>query len=142
MGRQALLRDLTLTVYLAQGLVDHLLAIRVHETLSRSGVKALRSTAQLADTLLDSALCLVETGLSCCQTGLLGRFKRSAHALAKARLLGSLLRHDGRHPGVIACALKALEGLTEIRGPRLSGRAHGLAKRHVLCHKSRLARCL
>ena len=128
MRRQALPCDRALAIDLTHGLVNHLLAIRVHEALCRSRIEALRGPAQLANPLLDSALCLVETRLSCCQACLLGRFKRSAHALAKARLLGSLLRHDRRHHGVIACALKALEGLTEIRGPRLARRTHGLAE--------------
>lgn len=139
LSRKALLRNLPLTVYLTHGLVDHLLAERVHEALGRGRVKALRGTAQLANALLDGALRLIKTGLGCCQAGLLGCFKGSAHTLAKPRLLRGLLRHHRCRSSIPCCALQALHGLTEIRGPSLPGRAHGLAQRHVLGHEPRLA---
>jgi hypothetical protein len=115
-------RDHGLAVHLLHGRVNHLLAIRVHEVLSRSWIKPLRGTAKLANALLDRGLGLAKTWLPCrCHgglrsphagllsaikprlrsghSGLLRRIKRRADTLAKTRLLRGLLRHlDGLLP--------------------------------------------
>lgn len=116
LGRQALLGDLSLTVHLLHGLVNHLLAIRVHEALCRSWIKTLRGTAQLANALLKSGLSLaepwlpcgghsrlrglhasllgaIEPRLRCSHAGLLRGVKCGVHTLSESRLLRGLLRH-------------------------------------------------
>jgi hypothetical protein len=133
LSRQALLRNLPLTIHLTHGLVNHLLAIRVHKVLRRSRVKALRGTAKLTESLLERGLRLTKPGLGRCghgrlrglHSGLLGAVKtglRCCHAGLLRCINGcadTLL-----HPGLLRCLLRHLNGLLAL--------ANGLAKPGLL----------
>ena len=63
--RESLLGDLPLTVNLANGFVNNLLTIRVHEGLCCAGLETLRGTANSPHALRQCRLPLRKTGLCC-----------------------------------------------------------------------------